>query len=171
MLLKYLGEAGAATSLRAAVSVSAPIDLAMATRRISAWRNWLYHRWLVVHSKADWLAGPSILSDAQRRSVASARTLYELDDEVVGPLNGFSGADDYYERCAAKRFLEAVAVPTLILHAADDPWIPQMMYRQVDWTTNSSLIPVIASAGGHVGFHGRNGRWHDHAIEAFVGQF
>jgi predicted alpha/beta-fold hydrolase len=170
MLLKYLGEEGAAAPFDVAVSVSAPIDLALATARISAPRNWFYHRWLVANTKRDWLSGPTTLDSQQLTAVRQSRSLYGLDDEVVGPLNGFAGADDYYERCAAKRFLGAVKVPTLLIHASDDPWIPAAMYDQVDWAANDDLTVAITPSGGHVGFHGRSGRWHDHAIVHFLDQ-
>ena len=143
MLLKYLGEEGAAASFDAAVSVSAPIDLALATQRISTPRNWVYHRWLVANTKRDWLNGPATLDSRQVEAVRRSRTLYGLDDEVVGPLNGFAGADDYYQRCSSQQFLAAIRVPTLVIHASDDPWIPVAMYRHVDWVANCNLSPVI----------------------------
>lgn len=170
MLLKYLGEEGAVTGLQAAIAVSAPIDLASATRRVGARRNWIYHRWLVGNTKRDWLSGPTTLDEEQQNAMRAARTIYALDDEIVGPLNGFTGADDYYRKCSAQQFLSAVTVPTLIIHAADDPWIPASIYRDVDWTANDYLLPMITSGGGHVGFHGSGGRWHDNAIVKFLGQ-
>lgn len=168
MLLKYLGEAGTGASFLAAISVSAPIDLALATQRMAAPRNWLYHRWLVANTKREWLKGPSTLDSRQTDAVRRTRSIYDLDDAVVGPLNGFAGADDYYERCAAKNFLGAIKVPTLVVQAADDPWVPAAMYRTVDWPANDNLSPVMTSGGGHVGFHGRGGRWHDRAIVQFL---
>jgi predicted alpha/beta-fold hydrolase len=170
MLLKYLGEEGTATPFDIAVSVSAPIDLALATQRISAPRNWFYHRWLVANTKRDWLSGPTMLNDRQLDAVRRSHSLYGLDDQVVGPLNGFAGADDYYDRCGAKRFLGAVKVPSLLIHAGDDPWIPVAMYDRIDWAANDNLTPVITPSGGHVGFHGRGGRWHDRAIVQFLDQ-
>jgi len=168
MLLKYLGEEGASTPFDAAISVSAPIDLALATQRMGAPRNWPYHRWLVANTKREWLKGPSTLDSRQTEAVRLSRTIYHLDDAVVGPLNGFAGADDYYERCAAKKFLGAIKVPTLVIHASDDPWVPVAMYRLVDWAANDNLLSVITPGGGHVGFHGRGGRWHDRAIVQFL---
>ncbi len=168
MLLKYLGEEGTATPFDVAVSISAPIDLALATQRISAPRNWLYHRWLVANTKRNWQSGPTTLDARQVAAVHQARTLYGLDDAVVGPLNGFADADDYYEKCAGKRFVGAVKIPCLLIHAADDPWIPVAMYDRIDWAANANLTAAITSGGGHVGFHGRNGRWHDRTIVQFL---
>lgn len=168
MLLKYLGEEGAATPLDAAISISAPIDLGMATERINARRNWIYHRWLVSNTKREWLAGPSALDSQQLDSVRRSNTIYGLDDNLVAPLNGFTGADDYYRRSSAAQFLGAIKVPTMLIHAANDPWIPVAMYQQIDWTANDCLLPAITSGGGHVGFHGRDGRWHDRSTVQFL---
>lgn len=170
MLLKYLGEEGEATPFHAAAVVSAPIDLAAASARMRALRNRLYHKWLVSTSKREWLKGPSTLNRDQLGRVSASQSLYQLDDWVVGPLNGFSGADDYYARCSANQFFGAIGVPTLIIHAEDDPWIPVAVYRRVDWAANHKLAPVITPGGGHVGFHGRGGRWHDRAIGQFFGR-
>ena len=170
VLLKYLGEEESATPLDAAVTISAPIDLAIATRRINAKRNWIYHRWLVANTKREWLSGPSTLDEHQLDAVRRATTICGLDDRVVGPLNGFADADDYYRKNSAAQFLDTIKVPTMLIHAANDPWIPVAMYRQVDWSANDNLRPSITSSGGHVGFHGRGGRWHDRRAVQFIEQ-
>jgi predicted alpha/beta-fold hydrolase len=168
MLLKYLGEEGASTRLDAAISISAPIDLGGATRRINAMRNWIYHRWLVANTKREWLAGPSTLDRQQLDSVRQSKTIYGLDDSVVAPLNGFTGADDYYRQSSAAQFLGDIKIPTMLIHAANDPWIPVAIYQQIDWAANDCLLPAITSGGGHVGFHGRDGRWHDRSTVKFL---
>ena len=168
MLLKYLGEEGASASFDAAISLSAPIDLALATERVGVARNWIYHRWLVANTKREWLSGPSTLDQRQLEIVRRSGTIRGLDNDLVGPLNGFADADDYYRQCSAEQYLGAIKVPTLIMHAANDPWIPVSMYRRVDWSGNNKLLPVIASGGGHVGFHGRDGRWHDQNVVHFL---
>ena len=69
----------------------------------------------------------------------------------------------------ANRFMGAVRVPTLVLAALDDPWIPGRLYQEYDWLENRALTPVLSASGGHVGFHGRGSRqpWSDLAIERF----
>ena len=170
VLLKYLGEAGDAAPLAAAVSVSAPIDLAATARRMMAPRNALYHRWLLRLMKRESLAAGADLTRAERQAIAEARTVYAFDDRFVAPRNGFASADDYYARCAAQRYLAGIRVPTLLLHAANDPWIPADAYRRVDWSAMPRLRPAIAPGGGHVGFHGRGSPvpWHDRCIAAHL---
>ncbi|MBL8654484.1 MAG: hypothetical protein JNJ97_09795, partial [Alphaproteobacteria bacterium] len=78
-------------------------------------------------------------------------------------------AADYYARCSAAGFLDAIAVPTLIVHALDDPWIPPDAYMARDWTRNPRVTPMLASGGGHVGFHeaGHDLPLHDRAAVRF----
>ena len=169
VLLKLLGEAGRETPIRAAVSVSAPIDLARSARRITQWRNALYHRWLLARMIAEATAPGGALSEPEKRAATGARTVVEFDDRFVAPRNGFAGVGDYYARCSALGFLAGVRVPALVIHALDDPWIPGAIYREVDWRANPALTPLLPAQGGHVGFHasGDDVAWHDRRIAEF----
>jgi len=176
VLIKLLGEQGGEAPgppglLRGAVSVSSPLDLEAAQHRLMAPRNALYQRYLLARMKAEALAPPAAASEAERRAIAAARDVLELDDRYVAPRNGFAGAADYYARCSAGRFLRAVGLPLLVIQALDDPWIPAAAYRAVDWGANPRLVPAIAERGGHVGFHGADPEiaWHDARIVAFLG--
>jgi predicted alpha/beta-fold hydrolase len=166
MLLKFLAEHGAGFPIRAAATVSAPIDLAATARRFMRPRNAIYQRWLLSQMKRDSL--PGAMSPAQRRAVEAARSVYAFDDGFVAPHHGFGTADRYYAECAGLRFLEAVAVPTLLIQARDDPWISPRAYLEFDWRSNPLLTALIPRHGGHCGFHDRRGgAWHNHAIAAF----
>jgi predicted alpha/beta-fold hydrolase len=169
MLLKFLAEYRPDFPLRAAAAISAPIDLKAAQVRLMAPRNALYHRYLLARMKAETRSGAA-LSAVERSAVARARSVYQFDDGFVAPAGGFADAEDYYRRCSAGRFLASVAVPTLVVHARDDPWIPAAAYDVIDWRANPRLVPLLPTAGGHVGFHGRGARtaWHDHCIGRFV---
>lgn len=169
VLLKYLGEAGPETAVRAAVSVSAPIDLAACSSRLRAPRNILYQHYLLSRMRREAAGMAASLTTEQRRAVDEVRDVYGYDDRVVAPSNGFSGAIDYYARSSAKGFLSAIRVPTLLVHALDDPWIPGDVYRGVDWSGLPNLRTLLPEAGGHVGFHAAGSRvaWHDQAIIGF----
>ena len=67
------------------------------------------------------------------------------------------------------RTLREIRVPTLVIHARNDPWIPAARYAAFDWSSNPRLVLLMARAGGHLGFHDRNPRvaWHDRCIAAF----
>jgi len=84
-------------------------------------------------------------------AIARVDTMYHFDDVVTAPLHGFTGTDDYWHRASSKPWLKAVAVPTLVLNARNDPFIP------------ASSLPTRAEAGaattleqpddgGHAGF-------------------
>ncbi len=169
MLLKFLAEYGTEVPITAAATVSAPLDLAAAAHRIRMRRNRVYHWNLLRAMKAEALAPAAALAPSERLAILGARTIVEFDDRFVAPRNGFAGAADYYARNSAERFLAAIRVPTLIVHALDDPWIPPAVYRRIRWHEQPFLHRALASAGGHVGFHARGDRlpWHDRVIGAF----
>lgn len=170
MLLKFLGERVQTGDVLGAVSVSAPADLAIASRRISAPRNWAYHRHLLRMIKAEALAPTAQLTEAERQAIAAARSIWEFDDRFIAPRHGFAGAADYHAKCSAAGFVHRIEVPTLVIHALDDPWIPEVAYRTVDWSASKPVRLVLTRSGGHVGFHDAASKipWHDRAIVAFV---
>ena len=170
LLLKYLGEAGRRAIVRGAVSISAPIDLDAARRTIMRPRNRLYHRHIVSGLK---LESESLeLTAVQRRTLAEVETVFDFDDRILAPLMGFADALDYYHRSMALPLLPEIRVPTLVIHARNDPWIPFRSYRDFDWASNPRLIPLLPATGGHVGFHGRGSRvpWHDRSMALFFGR-
>ena len=170
IVLKLAGEGGLPASVRAVISVSAPIDLAEADRRMHAKRNRFYHDQLLLRLKRDTLRLGADIASGERRAAESARTIRDFNDRFVAPRNNFLGADDYYRRTAAFSFLPGIAVPALLIHAADDPWIPTDAYRRVAWRDNPCLHSQITRSGGHVGFHVRGDGlpWHDQAISTFL---
>lgn len=170
ILLKFLAEYGREFPVLAAVSVSAPIDLKATQVRIMAPRNLLYHRYLLARMKREATEGAREQPEAERAAVQGLRSLFDFDDRLVAPCNGFAGAEDYYRRCSARAFLPEIEVPTLVIHALTDPWVPSASYLDVDWGANPHLVPLLSPGGGHVGFHGHGSRtaWHDRCIAQFV---
>ena len=84
--------------------------------------------------------------DEQRRAMA-ARTVLEFDDVFVAQRNGFGTADRYYAINSARQFLPKISVPTLVVHARDDPWIPVDAYLRHDWSLTPLLTPLLPDAG------------------------
>lgn len=162
LLLKYLGEAGKDALISRAVAVSSPIDLAAASTRLEARRNCGYHRWLLDRMKLDWQGGPLEIAPEQIEALQTAATIREFDNGLVAPLNGFADAADYYVRNGARQFLARITTPTLVLHADNDPLIPVDAYLGLTGLPETMRVE-LTRGGGHVGFHGRQGRWHDEA--------
>jgi len=156
VLLKYLGEEGdaARATIRAAAAVSVPFDLAAGADNLErGLMARVYTRYFVrsLRRKAaglrDRLNGLCDVDGAVR-----ARTLREFDDALTAPLHGFADSTDYYSRCASAGFLHAIRVPTLLIHAEDDPF---QRARDVPWAAirgNPRLIQAISRTGGHVAF-------------------
>lgn len=167
LVLKLMGEAPRGLALRAAGSVSAPIDLAEAAQRFMSPRNRIYHWHMMRKLRSEATAPGAEIDDRERRAVRAARSLYEFDDGFVAPRAGFDGADAYYAGCSAYPGLERIEVPTLALHAIDDPWIPARPYFDGSWSEHARA--VVASGGGHVGFHVPGGvSWHDAALALWL---
>jgi len=166
VLLKYLGEVGRQSPLTAAVAVSSPLDLAATAHCIMAPRNAVYHWYFLRDCQREAAAS---LGAEECRPALDAQSLWEFDDRMTAPRNGFASAGDYYARSSALNFLDGIAVPTLLLHSEDDPIVPAEAYHAYSWSRNRRLLPAIERRGGHVGFHDRNGGvWHDRAIKLFL---
>jgi predicted alpha/beta-fold hydrolase len=167
ILLKFLGEAGRRAILLGAVSISAPIDLAAARLGIERRRNRLYQRYLLMRLKEE--VGALPVEPPTPGELEGIATIYDFDNKIVAPRGGFVDADDYYRRCMALPFLPEIAVPTLVIHSRDDPWIPFAAYGDFPWKSNPRLVPLFPRHGGHVGFHGTGSLvpWHDRCMAQF----
>ena len=143
MLLKFLGEQGRRAPLLGAVSVSAPIDLKATQLRLMQRRNRRYHDHLLARMKEEIAAPDSVLTELERAALDTISSVYAFDDRIVAPRNSFASADDYYARCSAKNLLGEIRVPTLLIHARNDPWIPPDAYLDYDWRSNARLTPLL----------------------------
>ena len=156
--------------IRGAATVSAPIEPAQAAQRFMEPRNAPYHYWLLRQMKRESVAPGALVSERERAAIKSARTIYAFDDGFVAPRNGFAGADDYYVRTAGARMAGDIKVPTLMIHARDDPWIPPGPYDALMRRAPANIRIVLTDGGGHVGFHGQGHAetWHDRLIYEFM---
>ena len=91
------------------------------------------------------------LSAGERQAVESTRTVFEFDDRFIAPRDDFRDALDYYGRSAEARLLARISVPTLMLHARNDPWIPVRPYVEPEGAVSTSVTMKVAQSGGHVG--------------------
>jgi predicted alpha/beta-fold hydrolase len=162
VLLKWLGERGAeaAAILRRAAAASAPLDLAASGRALDRGINRrLYTRLFLTTMKAKAYARITLhRSPIDERRLARARTLHEFDEIVTAPLHGFRNADDYWARASSAPWLEHIRVPTLVLNAQNDPFLPRAALQAATRKVSSDVVLEFPQAGGHAGFPGR-GRW------------
>jgi predicted alpha/beta-fold hydrolase len=160
-VLKYLGESRADTPVRRAVAVSAPFDLAAAGHVLDRGVNRrLYTRVFLTTLKAKAFAKLALRQlVVDERRLARATTFREFDDMVTAPLHGFRGVDDYWRRASCAPWLGGIAVPTLLVNARNDPFLPPAV---LDELQSRRDIPAhvrleFPLTGGHAGFPGRAG--------------
>jgi predicted alpha/beta-fold hydrolase len=172
LLLKYLGESGSESALKAAVAVSVPFDLESAVTRLEQGFSRVYNRHLLrkllkSHSEKCRFRP---FSDIEGFNTIS--TIYDFDDRITAIQNGFANAADYYHRCSCGQFLKHISTPTLILHSLDDPFMrPKDVPGLQDLGPGVSL--ELSDRGGHVGFVQGNHPWRpvywlDQRIPAFL---
>ena len=153
-LLKWLGETGAdaGTVVNKAAAVSAPVDLMAAGDALGQGFSLLYARnflsTLKVKSLAKLARYPGLYDAARARA---ASTLREFDDLVTAPLHGFRNTDDYWTRASSKPGLRNVRVPSLVLNARNDPFLPASALPGAG-EVSAAVTLEQPDGGGHVGF-------------------
>jgi len=160
--LKWLGECGRdgrTLPIVAAVGVSAPFHLGVVAKKIERGFSRIY-QWHLLRSLRGDVARKmdafGVDLGITRRELRRLNTFLKFDDRISGPLNGFRGAEDYYDKTRSDVLLKHVAVPTLILNARNDPLVPpHLIPQQRDVSEKVTL--EITDGGGHLGFVG--GRW------------
>lgn len=152
VLLKWLGETGKENPLKAAVAISVPFDLHKASKRIQHGFSRFY-QWYLLKCARDRLlqkfvrvAAPIDLS-----SLAEAHTIREFDHQYTVPLHGFASVDEYYTMTSCGRYLNQIEVPTLVIHAKDDPFMTEDMIPDPN-ELSPKITLEITENGGHVGF-------------------
>jgi len=174
VLLKYLAEEGDGSPVHAAVAMSVPYDLQAGSdllERSRVGRIYTHYFLRSLLSKVE--AKTHLLAEeVDLERVRAARTLREFDDALTAPLHGFMGAADYYARSSSGPRLPEIRVPTLLLHAQDDPFLPFDAVPTTAMRQNPAIHPVLTQRGGHVGFlRGslrRPGLWAEEATARFL---
>ena len=177
LALKLAGEYGAEAppQIRAFAAVSPILEISLCVRALERRENVLYEwnfvRGLKRRMKRKARLQPGVF-DLSR--LASIKTVRDFDDAYTAPYFGFAGAEDYYHRASAMRIIDRVRVPTLIITAEDDPFVPSQPFRDPRVTGNPAITLHICRHGGHCGFVGvRNGGeddgyWAENQIVEFV---
>ena len=164
--LKLAGELGETDLIEGVCAISTPIDLAAGVRRIGKWDNRIYERRFLSRMRARLLA----TGRYSQEELEAARTLYDIDDRITAPSFGFKGADHYYATQSARNFLDRIRVPTLLIQAKDDVFIPFESYAQPAFESNPFLRLIATERGGHLGYLSRSGArfWVDEVALEFL---
>lgn len=170
LTLKLTGELAdqAPAQLKAVVAISPSIDLQASSDLLNQPRNFVYHKNFLYHLKLRIELKQRLYPDLYDSSaLRGINSLVEFDDHYVAPAFGFADARDYYAKASALPYLSRIRVPTLIIHAQDDPFIPYAPLEEalnprpqsdessdVLTTSNENILLVAPPRGGHVAFVG-----------------
>lgn len=151
VLLRWLGESQhQAEIIDAACAVSAPLDLAQNGAALAHGINRLYMRMFLKTMKSKCLQKlqqfPGLFD---REKMLQARTLYDFDNIVTAPLHGYRDTDDYWNRASARHVLGDITLPTLVLNARNDPFLPA---RHLPQQAAAAVVLDYPEQGGHIGF-------------------
>lgn len=174
LTLKYLGERGRDIDprIRGAATFSVPVDLRASARQLDRPSNWHYVQYFLRTLRSK------VQEKAQRwprritaPGLTDVRTLIAFDDRYTAPLNGFRDAMDYYRRASSKPFLDRITIPTLLVNAANDPFLAASCYPRSIARDHSHLTLEVPAEGGHVGFASFNGDglyWSEQRAAAYL---
>jgi hypothetical protein len=178
LVLKLAGKLGAATppALRSVIGISPAVDLGPSADALHLPQNRLYElkflRALLRRFRRKATLFPRAYDPNRATGIQSLR---EFDDRITALYSGFSGADDYYYRAAAARVLDGIAIPALILHALDDPFIRFTSESRDTMLANSNITLIESAHGGHCAFlaepdatSGYDGYWAEHTLLRFL---
>lgn len=156
IVLKWLGEKGESAPkevIKAAV-VSVPYDLEKAAYNLDrGFNREVYTRFLLNHLKVQALDKARRFPGAlDFEKVKNARTFKVYDHEVTARLNGFKDEHDYWAQSSSVNYLNHIKIPVLLIHAANDPFLPKKDLPLEKISQSSHLKLVLTSDGGHMGF-------------------
>jgi predicted alpha/beta-fold hydrolase len=162
LALKLAAEAALrpVSGLDCVLAASPPLDLRACAEAMSQPGNriydWNFVRWLRAHVRRL----HQLFPDLGPPGLEGVRTVYQFDDRYTAPHNGFASADDYYARCSAGPLLPRVILPGLVVHAADDPFIPAEPVATAHFPPNLRL--ELTPHGGHLGYVSQVPWWGGH---------
>jgi len=154
VLLKWCAETGKQNPLNAAIAVSVPYRLAVASTTLDH-KNFFsrLYRWRLLRSLKNKVLR-KVLKGVMKYDIADIqgiKSFYDFDDRVTAPLHGYKNADDYYSRASSYSHLDKIQIPTLLLHAIDDPFMDSNVIPDITDEMPSVTLDLSPN-GGHVGF-------------------
>ncbi len=174
--LKLAGEYGgdAPAAVRAVCAVSPTMDLARCVQALERAGNAIY-QWNFVRNLKRRMRRKARVAPGRfdLRPLRGVRTVREFDEAFTAPHHGFRDASDYYHRASSLRVVDRIALPTLIVSADDDPFVPAEQFREPAVTANPAVSVVVTRGGGHCGFFAAptarfDGYWAEAAAVAFA---
>ena len=120
-------------------------------------RNWIYHREFLERLKMRLSVKEKLFPEFYNpNGLPNIRTIRQFDEHYIAPAFGFANADDYYAKASAQGFIRHTRIPTLIIHAQDDPFVPFAPLRDPSIADNPFVLLLDPKRGGHMAFISRN---------------
>ncbi len=164
VILKYLGEKGEniPKEVAKAAVISVPYDLAQSAHNLDkGFNREVYTRIILNHLKAQTFEKAKRFPDAiDFEKVKNARTFQVYDREITARLNGFRDERDYWTHSSSVNYLDRIRIPVLLIHAANDPFLPEKDLPLDKINQSPYLKLVLTSDGGHLGFISGNVPFH-----------
>jgi predicted alpha/beta-fold hydrolase len=155
LVLKVAGEYGdnPPPEILGICAVSPSVDLTASAEMILRRSNWIYQQDFVRRLKTRMRTKQKLYPELYDISgLDTVRTLREFDERFTAPANGFADAADYYYRASSLRIAAKIRIPTLVIHAEDDPFIPFTPLRDPAFVNNPYILLLVPKQGGHVAF-------------------
>ena len=176
LALKLAGDYGGAppTVLRGVCAVSPVLELSACVRSLERRPNIIYQWNFVRGLKARMRRKESCTPGRfPVHRLAEVRSVRGFDEIFTAPHFGFRDAEDYYRRASAMRVVDRIRVPTLIMTAEDDPFVPVEPFRSPAITANPCITLIVTPHGGHCGFveaasSESDGYWAERAVIEFA---
>lgn len=175
IVLKLAGELGSklynAPKLDSVIAVSPPLNLETSVKLLLHKKNKLFNTYFVKRLITHIKSKKNLLGNLPANFEKTITTVFDFDQQITAPLNGFKDAKDYYQQASSGPYVQSITLPTLLLHSLDDPFIGNAEFYQLPIKKNLDLL--LTKNGGHVSWLGKtdrhfNLRWMDRLILKWI---
>lgn len=171
LILKYVGERGENIHpiLHRAVALSAPCELACSSHELSKWQNRIYMQRFLKTLREKIKVKHATFPDAPDISgISNIRNFSQFDNRFTAPIHGFESALDYWTRNSSRQFLPSIRIPTLLINAANDPFLGPKCYPFEEAKASKCFYLEVPNQGGHVGFGSEDEYWSEKRTADFL---
>lgn len=178
LTLKYMGEFAKTQSstIKCAIAVSVPIDLAASDKEMSSFKNKIYMEEFLKTLRLKVLEKAHKFPEFQlnKDQLFKAKVFRDFDALYTAPVFGFSGPEDYWAKASSKPYLSSIEKPTLLITSQDDPFLAKECYPIKEAQASKNFYLEVTKYGGHVGFISSfsmpENRWLENRMINFIKQ-
>jgi predicted alpha/beta-fold hydrolase len=176
LLLKYLGEQRGdySSKLKSGIGISVPCDLKGSSETIAKFWNMVYMQRFLISLKKKTLVKIEQFPDLglNKEAILNSKNFLDFDNYFTAPVNGFTDAEDYWEKNSCKQFLAGIKTPSLLITSVDDPFLSTSCIPLQEAKDNDFFHLEVTDYGGHVGYNSNfengSGFWLESRIIDYV---